>query len=108
VALGMLRRDLLALLFFLGAATGILAFESIKYVGYLRHHGHFSLSLFVSPWRSAPGRGVRTTPPRFSPHPVSFRVIRGGAGRCGPCCSSSTRNSLNEKASGYGRGSPGA
>jgi hypothetical protein len=59
LALVALRRDLLALLFFLSAATGILAFEYVKYVGYLRHHGHFYLAFFLALWMTAARRGSR-------------------------------------------------
>ncbi|MGE5193717.1 MAG: hypothetical protein ACM3U2_14575 [Deltaproteobacteria bacterium] len=49
-ALWCLRRNYLACLYFLLAALGLFAFSYFKLHGYLRHHGHLYLALFVAVW----------------------------------------------------------
>src|SRR5262249_3787575 len=48
-----LRRDRLALLYLVCAGAGVLTFAYVKYLGYLRHHGHLALALVLALWMDA-------------------------------------------------------
>ena len=50
ICVWMLRKSWFALTFFLLAWAAITVFLSVKYVGFMRHHGHFFLGLVMAVW----------------------------------------------------------
>jgi hypothetical protein len=70
VAVAMLRRSVLALVFFLLSTAGVLLFSVLIYAGSLYHHGHFFLALVMALWLAASQRSW-----------VPARPIRDGIGR---------------------------
>ena len=82
MAIVILRKSTLALVFFVLATGGILLFSLLIYVGSLYHHGHFVLVLVMALWLAASERRAAELAERSSatgsdPSPAARREIRG-------------------------------
>jgi hypothetical protein len=84
VAVAVLRRSVVALVFYLLATVGVLLFSLLIYTGTLYHHGHFFLALVMALWLAASRRGgTGVGSPAISPaiSPASLPDRGGGTGR---------------------------
>jgi hypothetical protein len=79
VAVAVLRRSVVALVFYLLATVGVLLFSLLIYTGTLYHHGHFFLALVMALWLAASRRGgTGVESPSISPASSPDRGGRTG------------------------------